>query len=119
MRSSCGASSKPASLWSLDGIWLGNDWLRVSRDADPHTGVIEREETLREIRGRVGALEDEVQELQRRLDDTREHVREHEDQRERLQTDVNRLHREHLDRRAELNSAQARTAAAARRLSLL
>jgi chromosome segregation protein len=107
------------SVVTRDGIWLGNDWLRVSRDADPHTGVIEREESLREIRGQVGALENEVQELQRRLDDTRERVRDHEDRRERLQTDVNRLHREHLDRRAELNSAQARTAEAARRLGLL
>ncbi|HSZ07237.1 MAG TPA: chromosome segregation protein SMC [Steroidobacteraceae bacterium] len=107
------------SVVTRDGIWLGNDWLRVSRDADPHTGVIEREETLREIRAQVVALENEVQEFQRRLDDTRERVREHEDRRERLQTDVNRLHREHLDRRAELNSAQARTAEAARRLSLL
>jgi chromosome segregation protein len=107
------------SVVTRDGIWLGNDWLRVSRDADPHAGVIEREETLREIRGQVVALENEVQEFQRRLDDTRERVREHEDRRERLQTDVNRLHREHLDRRAELNSAQARTAEAARRLGLL
>jgi chromosome segregation protein len=107
------------SVVTRDGIWLGNDWLRVSRDADPHTGVIEREETLREIRGQLVALENEVQEFQRRLDDTRERVREHEDRRERLQTDVNRLHREHLDRRAELNSAQARTAEAARRLGLL
>jgi chromosome segregation protein len=107
------------SVVTRDGIWLGNDWLRVSRDADPHTGVIEREETLREIRGQVVALENEVQEFQRRLDDTREHVREHEDRRERLQTDVNRLHREHLDRRAELDSARARTAEATRRLGLL
>jgi chromosome segregation protein len=107
------------SVVTRDGIWLGNDWLRVSRDADPHTGVIEREETLREIRAQVVALENEVQEFQRRLDDTRERVREHEDRRERLQTDVNRLHREHLDRRADLNSAQARTAEAARRLGLL
>jgi chromosome segregation protein len=107
------------SVVTRDGIWLGNDWLRVSRDADPRTGVIEREEALREIRGQVVALENEVQEFQRRLDDTREHVREHEDRRERLQTDVNRLHREHLDRRAELDSARARTAEATRRLGLL
>ena len=31
-------------------------------------------------------------------------MREHEDQRDRLQTDVNRLHREHVDRRAELDA---------------
>jgi chromosome segregation protein len=107
------------SVVTRDGIWLGADWLRVSRDADPHTGVIEREESLREIRAQVSALESEVKELEHRLEHTRERARDHEDRRERFQIDVNRLHREHVDRRAELDSAQARTADAARRVGAL
>ena len=107
------------SVVTRDGIWLGNDWLRVSRDADPHAGVIEREETLREISVQVRSLESEVKELEARLENTRETVREHEDRRERFQTDVNRLHRDHVDRRAALSSAQARTDDAARRLEKL
>jgi chromosome segregation protein len=107
------------SVVTRDGIWMGVDWLRVSRDADPHTGVIEREESLRQVRQQVGALETEVKELEHRLEQTRERVRDHEDRRERFQTDVNRLHREHVDRRAELDSAQARTADAARRVAAL
>ena len=107
------------SVVTRDGIWLGNDWLRVSRDADPHTGVIEREETLREIGIQVGSLEKDVKDLEGRLDGTRERVREYEDRRERLQTEVNRLHREHVDRRAELSSAQARTDDATKRLEQL
>jgi chromosome segregation protein len=107
------------SVVTRDGIWLGSDWLRVSRDADPHTGVIEREETLRQIRLQVGTLESNVKDLERRLELTRESVREYEDRRERCQIDVNRLHREHVDRRAELESAQARTDDAAKRLGQL
>jgi chromosome segregation protein len=107
------------SVVTRDGIWLGSDWLRLSRDADPHTGVIEREETLREIRARATGLADEVKELDRRLEVTRERVRDHEDRRDRLQADVNRLHREHVDRRAELDSAQARKLDAAQRLAQL
>ncbi len=38
------------SVVTRDGIWLGDDWLRVSRDADAHAGVIEREEVLRDDR---------------------------------------------------------------------
>src|ERR1700722_19688048 len=34
------------SVVTRDGIWMGSDWLRVSRDADPHTRVIEREESF-------------------------------------------------------------------------
>jgi chromosome segregation protein len=105
------------SVVTRDGIWLGADWLRVSRDADPHTGVIEREESLRHIRQQLSSLETEVKELELRLEQTRDRARDHEDRRERFQTDVNRLHREHVDRRAELDSAQARTADAARRVA--
>ena len=113
-------SLKPGeSVVTRDGIWLGTDWLRVSRDADPHTGVIEREESLRQIREQVASLELELKELEQRLEQTRERVRDHEDRRERFQTDVNRLHREHVDRRAELDAARARTADAARRIAAL
>jgi chromosome segregation protein len=107
------------SVVTRDGIWLANDWLRVSRDADPHAGVIEREEILRAICVQVDALASEVRELEVRLEHTREQVREHEDHRERYQAEVNRLHREHVDRRAELNSAKVRTDDAARRLEQL
>ena len=104
------------SVVTRDGIWVGRDWLRLSRDQDPHSGVIEREEALREIRVSVSRLADEVKESERQLQITHGQVREGEDQRERLQTEVNRLHREHLDRRSGLESARARNEDAARGL---
>ncbi|MGB6354327.1 MAG: chromosome segregation protein SMC, partial [Steroidobacteraceae bacterium] len=107
------------SVVTRDGIWLGPDWLRIARDADPHTGVIEREETLRELRAQLSGLADEVKELEHRLELTRDRVRDHEDRRDHFQADVNRLHREHVARRAELDSAQPRSADAARRLAQL
>jgi chromosome segregation protein len=107
------------SVVTRDGIWLGTDWLRLSRDVDPHSGVIEREETLRSTRVQADTLAEEVKELERRLELTRERVREHEDRRDRFQMDVNRLHREHVDRRAELDAAEARNVDAARRLTQL
>ncbi len=107
------------SVVTRDGIWLGADWLRISRDADPHTGVIEREETLREVRTLVSGLEDAVKDLEHRLELTRERVRDHEDRRDTLQANVNRLHREHVDRRAELDAAQARSVDATRRMEQL
>jgi chromosome segregation protein len=107
------------SVVTRDGIWLGSDWLRLSRDADPHTGVIEREETLREIHTQLSGLADEVKDLERRLELTRERVRDHEDRRDRFQADVNRLHREHVDQRAELDSARARNVDSARRMTQL
>src|SRR6202166_3963825 len=106
------------SVVTRDGIWLGSDWLRLSRDADPHTGVIEREETLRGIRAQVSGLADEVKDLEHRLELTRERAREHEDRRDRFQADVNRLHREHVDPRAALDLARPRSSDATPRMLL-
>jgi chromosome segregation protein len=107
------------SVVTRDGIWLGADWLRLSRDPEPHSGVIEREESLRVLGAEVSRLEKEVRDLEHKLELTRERVRDNEDHRDRLQTEVNRLHREHVDRRAALDAAQARKGEAARRLSQL
>ena len=46
-----------------DGIWLGRDWLRLSKDQDASAGIIEREESLRETRAEVSRLAEELQAL--------------------------------------------------------
>jgi chromosome segregation protein len=107
------------SVVTRDGIWMAADWLRLSRDREAHTGVIEREESLRELRAEVSRLAGEVRDLEQQLGTTRDRVRDREDRRERIQIEVNRLHREHVDRRAELDAAQARKEDAARRMSQL
>ena len=107
------------SVVTRDGIWLGAEWLRVSRDADAHAGVIEREEVLRDIRNQVVDLAEELRQHEQRLELTRERLRDHEDRRDRLQSEVNRLHREHVDRKAEHDAAQSRRAEAQRRLTQL
>ena len=46
------------SLITRAGEWVGRDWLRVSRGADPHAGVLEREQRLKGLRARgCGAAE--------------------------------------------------------------
>jgi chromosome segregation protein len=107
------------SVVTRDGIWIGPDWLRLSRDHDPHAGVIEREESLRHLRADGARLAEEVKRLEHALELTHDRVREREDERERRQTDVNRLHREHVDRRAAYDAGEARRQEIARRLAQL
>jgi chromosome segregation protein len=38
------------SVITRDGVWIGRDWLRVSRDKDVHAGVIGREKEMRSLR---------------------------------------------------------------------
>jgi chromosome segregation protein len=114
------ATLKPGeSVVTRDGIWIGRDWLRLSRDRDPRSGVFEREEQLREIRAAVASLADEVQRQELRLEETRVHVRDREDRREVLQAEVNELHREYLERRAVHDSARVRSDDLDRRRSQL
>jgi chromosome segregation protein len=107
------------SVVTREGLWLGRDWLRVSSEPESHSGVLEREESLRALRVEVEQLAESVKQAERALASARERVHDLEDRRERDQSEVNRLHREQVDRRGELEAAQARREDAARRLSQL
>ena len=45
------------SVITRDGVWIGREWLRVSRDKDVHAGVIGREKEMRALRDAVAAAE--------------------------------------------------------------
>jgi chromosome segregation protein len=96
------------SVITQDGVWMGRDWLRVSRDLDPRAGVIEREESLRELSVEVTSLAAEVKLHETEVAAIRDRIQDLEDRRERSQVEANRLHREHADLRAGLESGRAR-----------
>lgn len=81
------------SVITREGIWIGRDWLRVSRDKDVHAGVIGREKEMRDLREAVGIAEERHESLQNEASDTRERLSELEGRRDTLQGEVNRLHR--------------------------
>ncbi len=41
--------SSIGSIVTRDGIWIGSNWLRISRDADPAAGVLAREKELANV----------------------------------------------------------------------
>ena len=107
------------SLITRDGVWIGRDWLRVSRDQDVHAGVISREQEMRTLRQDLEAAQARKDELESQLATTRERVRELEQQRDATQAEVNRLHRQHTDSNAQLNSLRTRADQTAERLGQL
>ncbi len=52
-----------ASVVTRDGIWMGANWLKVTRDKDLSTGVLKRQEELDGLVAQIAALEQEVQDL--------------------------------------------------------
>ncbi|MFO1376225.1 MAG: chromosome segregation protein SMC [Steroidobacteraceae bacterium] len=96
------------SVITRDGVWVGRNWLRVSRERDEHAGVIGREKDIRALRDAVRDAEQRVRTLEAGLDDLRRSVTALDARRDELQTRVNRLHRDHVTVRGELESLRAR-----------
>jgi len=104
------------SVITRDGVWIGREWLRVSRDQDVHAGVIEREKEMRELREVVAAAEERLQALQAELAATRDRLREQEQRRDELQSEVNQLHRTHSELSAQIGALRTKAEQTAERL---
>jgi chromosome segregation protein len=104
------------SLVTADGIWVGRDWLRVSRGRDAHAGVLERESRIRALRGVSETCESAVQSIEQRLRDLRGEVSVAEAARDSVQQKIQAAHREYSDARGALEGARARGQQAALRM---
>ncbi len=107
------------SVITRDGLWIGRDWLRVSRDKDVHAGVIGREKEMRELRDAVSTAEERQESLQGEAAEIRERLVSLETRRDSLQGDVNRLHRLHSELSSQataLKSKAEQTAERARKI---
>ena len=96
------------SVITRDGIWLGQDWLRVVREADSHAGVLARGEEIRALKERQQELNERAEREAAVLVDHRGAVRDEELEREQTQMDANRAHRQHAELVAELNARKQR-----------
>ncbi|MEO6078529.1 MAG: chromosome segregation protein SMC [Steroidobacteraceae bacterium] len=104
------------SLVTADGIWVGRDWLRVSRGRDAHTGVLERESRIRALRGVCETCEAAVQSIEQRLRDLRTEVSTAEAGRDSVQQRIQGAHREYSEARGALEAARAHSQQTALRL---
>ncbi|UCE89253.1 MAG: chromosome segregation protein SMC, partial [Pseudomonadota bacterium] len=103
-----GRLSAGESVVTRDGLWLGNGWLRVVRDADAKAGVLEREQELKTLIAALDEETDRLDQMQQRLEQDRERRRSLEAQREQSQAELNRSTRTHADLQSELSARRAR-----------
>ncbi|HVN34125.1 MAG TPA: chromosome segregation protein SMC, partial [Casimicrobiaceae bacterium] len=96
------------SIITRDGVWIGREWLRVSRDQDAHGGVLEREQELRTRREELKTAEAALAARERELAAARERLAALDAGRNDAQEAANRLHRAHVEVRGQLESAKAR-----------
>ena len=105
LRASLGAGE---SVITADGIWLGRDWLRVTRPGKQEGGVIQRQQELERLLLEVEATAQQVTEFEGALDGLREQQQGLEAQRQDSQREQQQLSRQHAELRAALSAQQAR-----------
>ncbi len=96
------------SLVTPSGEWLGRDWLRLRRGGDPHAGVLERAQRLKQLTRDNDAAAAALQTADAALAALRERSQETERARNELQGQVQAAHREHGELRVQLGAMQAR-----------
>ncbi|GHD28979.1 chromosome segregation protein SMC [Parahalioglobus pacificus] len=96
------------SVITPDGLWLGPDWLRVSRSSSDETGMIARQADLEKLLAEVAAAEQKTALLEQGQQTSRETLTELEARREQLQRDLQGATREHADISAQLSAERAK-----------
>ena len=107
------------SVITRDGIWLGANWLRINRAEDPHSGVLAREQEIRELRASLGGAAFEVEELSARHDEIRARLAMLEASRDEVRQQAAEAHRSAAGLHATLQTARSRLEQATTRLQAL
>jgi chromosome segregation protein len=96
------------SVITQEGIWLGKQWLRVSRDKDSKAGVLSREHDMRRLKGEIREFRARFDSAKKLLADGRLRLNQLEERREAVQADAGALLVEYSELKAALDSAQYR-----------
>ncbi len=96
------------SIITRDGIWLGNNWLRVARVAEEEGGVIARRQALDDLRAAMADQESCCIDLDTALSERVAALKTLESQRHETQTRLQAATRERSDMNATLSAEQAR-----------
>jgi chromosome segregation protein len=96
------------SVVTQDGVWIGSGWLRVARDENAQSGVLEREREIKEIEETLKANKKIVSDLEALLENGRGELQKAEARREALQLEANQAHRQFSDARAQFEARSTR-----------
>ena len=94
------------SVVTADGVWLGKDWLRVSRDKEGKAGVLAREHEMRRLKSDMRELQARHDSAKKLLHDGRTRLTQLEERRETMQQDASALLNEYSEIKGTLESAR-------------
>ncbi len=97
------------SIITADGLWLGPDWLSVGIKDEQHSGVIEREREIKQLKAELESLTGSLAQQEQQEQDVRSGLQESEEK-------VSGLRRELRDAQENLRQTQSELAAREGRL---
>ncbi|KAF0193215.1 MAG: chromosome segregation protein [Gammaproteobacteria bacterium] len=95
------------SVVTRDGIWIGGNWLRVTRNVDEKAGVLSREQSLKRLKTSLNNVHAAVEDLQETSRQGSQRLKELEEKREALQASLNSKAHERTRLREQLSARQA------------
>jgi chromosome segregation protein len=103
------------SVVTANGEWVGRGWLRVRRGGDSRSGLLEREQRLKQLRGTSQEADQDLQRSTDALEQIRAHLTAAEQRRDESQQAQQRSHQDHGELRSRLDIQRARIEAADQR----
>ncbi|WP_126454674.1 chromosome segregation protein SMC [Sulfuriflexus mobilis] len=94
------------SIVTAEGVWLGPNWMRMTRNTDEQAGVLQREAEIRDTERRIGELTAGVDDLQQQLDTGRDALHAHERARDETQQSLDAANRLHAEYKSTLGSRE-------------
>jgi len=91
------------SVVTRDGIWLGNNWLRVARDKDATAGVLQRKQELETIGSQMGELETQIATLDKTRQSNEQRLQTLETTRQEIATNVAQQQSNYAELRSKLS----------------
>ena len=107
------------SVITIDGVWLGRNWLRVSKEVGEQTGVIQREEEIQTLEKTVSEAETKKAHLEAKLEQGRERLNEIEAQNEKARLTISEIKNKLSEINAKIHIRQSQIDQAEKRLSEL
>jgi chromosome segregation protein len=96
------------SIITRDGLWIGPNWLRVTRLSQEQGGVIARKQELEELAASIEASEARVLELEDAQQQAQQDMRTLEEQRVNSQRELQSATRSHAESSAQLSAHEAK-----------
>ncbi|MCK5664430.1 MAG: chromosome segregation protein SMC, partial [Thiotrichaceae bacterium] len=96
------------SIITKEAIWIGPNWVRLLKDADQKSGVLQREQEIKQLNHNLQQIQLQVTELETQTEQGRVNLQEMEHKRENLQTEYNLQNRKLSELGSHLSNKESR-----------